>query len=78
MGQVIGKGAGFEAKVNNAQKGDYTLQVTDPVVLAVYTKKQPQAGVLRKTKDWSDWPDDSIPDAANKILQETVDSLPDN
>ena len=38
VGQVVGTGSDLSFKVDNAKDGDYVLEVTKPVILAVYAK----------------------------------------
>ncbi len=71
-GQVIGTGSDLSFKLDNSTKGDYTLEIAKPMILAVYTKKQPAKGVLGAEGGWNDWKDFNL-GTANKVQQHTVD-----
>jgi hypothetical protein len=57
VGKVIGQGAKLEIVAGKVTNAEYTFRVSKPVVLAVLTRRQPTAGVLRAdgNKDWQDW-----------------------
>ena len=48
VGKAIGKDAKVSFKVSGGTNADYTLEVTKPVILATYIKRQPSAGVLEE------------------------------
>jgi hypothetical protein len=72
VGKLL-KGAKFDLTVKSADKGKYTLEIKNPVILAVLAKKQPEAGQLERKEpaperpgmkpvsDWSDWPTTTVP-----------------
>ena len=72
LGQVIGRDSALSFKVNRADKGDYSFQIDKPVILAVYTKRQPKAGELGSASGWSGWSNIDVRDA-NKVLAEKID-----
>jgi hypothetical protein len=72
VGQIIGSGSDLGFKVDNSTKGDYTLEISKPLIVAVYTKKQPGAGVLGDQKGWNDWKPFDL-GSANKVLAQKVD-----
>lgn len=72
VGQVIGSGSDLSFKVDNSGNGDYTLEINKPLIIAVYTKKQPGSGVLGDQKGWNDWAPFDVGDA-NRVLREKVD-----
>jgi len=59
VGKAIGKDAKVSFKVSGGTNGDYTLEITKPVIIATYIKRQPSAGVLEETasgfKTFTDW-----------------------
>jgi hypothetical protein len=70
--QIIGKDSGLSFKVNRADKGDYSFQINRPVILAVYTRRQPKAGELGSEQGWSGWPIADVKNT-NKVLAEKID-----
>jgi hypothetical protein len=54
VGQIIGADASLGFKLSSSTKGHYVLESAKPLILAVYTRKQPTKKVLGKT-DWNDW-----------------------
>lgn len=75
VGQIIGKDADLTFKVNRANKGDYSFEVTKPVILAVYTKKQPQKNpneLGSSDSSWKQWSNIDLKDS-NKVLAKSVD-----
>jgi hypothetical protein len=72
VGQIVGSGSDLGFKVDNSTKGDYTLEITKPLILAVYAKKQPGAGVLGDQKGWNDWKPFDLGNV-NKVLSQKVD-----
>lgn len=58
--ELLGSGASAGFKFNRTTTGKYTLDITQPVVLAVLPRTQPAPGVLRAFTDaekekWDDW-----------------------
>jgi len=72
LGGVIGKDSELSFKVNRADKGDYSFQINKPVILAVYTKRQPKAGELGSAQGWSGWASLDVK-SANRVLAEKID-----
>jgi hypothetical protein len=70
VGQVVGKNSSLSFKVARANKGDYSFEINKPVILAVYTKRQPAAGELGTT-GWSRWSDFDV-GKANRALAESI------
>lgn len=56
VGGKIFKDASVEVKASQTAKGTYTFEIVRPVVVMRLAKRQPGAGVLGVTDDWSDWP----------------------
>jgi hypothetical protein len=68
VGSVIGgKDTELKVKVESAATGKYVLQIARPVILATWTKRQPEAGKLGAT-DWSRWPDAEVSNAIFKRI----------
>jgi hypothetical protein len=57
VGKLFGEGSKLEVVGKKVTNGEYTFQVTKPVILAVLPRRQPQAGVLESPdgNDWRDW-----------------------
>jgi len=55
LNQVVGKDTSVSFKVSGSTSGNYTLTVTQPVILATLIKKQPRGGVLGERSDFADW-----------------------
>ena len=72
VGQVIGKDSSLSFKVDRADKGEYSFEINKPMILAVYTKRQPAAGQLGATAGWSHWSNFDL-GKSNKVLAESVD-----
>lgn len=73
VGSVISKDSSLSFKVDRSNKGDYSFETAKPVILAVYTKKQPEKGALGgSSTNWQGWSDADL-GAANKVLKEKVD-----
>jgi hypothetical protein len=72
VGKVIGSGSSVGFKVNKATTGDYAFQITRPLIVAVYTKKQPHSQHLGTQGGWKSWTDADMSDA-NKITAENID-----
>jgi len=72
VGQVIGKDSSLSFKVDRADKGEYSFEINKPMILAVYTKRQPAKGKLGPTRSWSNWPNIDL-GTSNKVLAESVD-----
>jgi hypothetical protein len=72
VGQVIGKDSSLGFKVDKAAKGDYTLETTKPLILAVYTKKQPKSHELGSQGGWNAWADADLGNT-NGVVKEKVD-----
>ncbi len=72
LGQVIGKDSTLSFKVDRANKGDYSFEINKPVILAVYTKRQPARGELGSATGWSRWSKVDL-GKGNKVLAESVD-----
>lgn len=72
VGTVIGKDSALGFKVNNATKGHYVFESTSPLIVAVYTKKQPHSGVLGGQAGWKSWADIDL-GPQNKAVAEIVD-----
>lgn len=75
IGNIIGKGASLSFKVDNATKGHYQFETTNPVIVAVLPKRQPAAGVLASQDryDWSAWSPSTLD--MNKIRSVTTKPL---
>lgn len=72
VGQIVGSGSDLGFKVDNSAKDDYTLEITKPLILAVYARKQPGQGVLGDQKGWNDWKPVDL-GSASKVLSQKVD-----
>jgi hypothetical protein len=53
--------ASFGFKLSKESTGEYNFEVTSPVVALRLAKRQPGAGVLGQSTDWSDWSPVSLP-----------------
>jgi hypothetical protein len=71
VGQVLGSGSDLGFKVDNSTKGDYTLEISKPLIVAVYARKQPGPGVLGDQKGWNDWRPFDL-GASNKVLAQKI------
>ncbi len=67
-GQAIGADSNLTFKVNNVANGNYKFEITEPLIIAVYTKKAPRGAVLAIRSEWAD---EDV--QGNKVLEETVD-----
>jgi hypothetical protein len=72
VGKVVGSNASLNFKINKADKGDYSFEVTKPLILAVAAKKQPSAGHLGGETGWNAWKDTDL-GSNNKIVQQSLD-----
>jgi hypothetical protein len=72
VGQVFSKDSDLGFKLDNSTKGDYSFSIDKPLILAVYTKKQPGPGVLGDQKGWNGWSDVDL-GSGNKVTAKQVD-----
>ncbi len=72
VGKTIGSGSSLSLKVDNSTKGNYVFETTRPLILAVYTKKQPRSGMLGAGRGWNDWKDFDL-GRSNRVVAEKVD-----
>jgi len=73
IGSVISKDSSLSFKVNRSNKGDYSFETAKPVIVAVYTKKQPkEGGTLGAAIDFKSWSDADL-GTSNRVLAEKID-----
>ena len=72
VGKVVGSDASLGFTLDNAGAGTYSISITNPLIVAVYTKRQPASRILGPERGWREYKDAPL-GSSNKIIEQKVD-----